>query len=224
VLGQCHARGIALGPIATFPRWKGLGRYVRKGEKAIELCQPVTCKRTIENTETGEQDEATLTRFVYRRNWFVLAQTDGQPYAPPAVPGWDQTRALAALEITETPFELADGNCQGYARARSIAVSPIAALPFKTTIHEIAHIVLGHTAEGELQDDERTPRNLREVEAEATALLICAALNQPGVDCCRGYIQHWYDGHEIPEANARRILKAADQILRAGRENASDAE
>ena len=40
-----HA-GIQPGPMATFPRWKELGRHVRKGEKAITLCQPVTVKRT----------------------------------------------------------------------------------------------------------------------------------------------------------------------------------
>jgi hypothetical protein len=173
----------------------------------------------LENAETGELDEATFTRFVYRRNWFVLSQTDGQPYEPPAVPGWDKARALTALDVAETPFDLADGNCQGYARARSIAVSPIAALPFKTTIHEIAHVVLGHTAEAELSDDERTLRDIREVEAEATAMLVCAALDQPGIEYSRGYIQHWYQGQEIPEVSARRILKAADAILRAGREN-----
>lgn len=219
-LGQCAARGIQPGPIATFPRWKELGRFVRKGEKAIELCQPVTCKRTTENTETGDSDEATFTRFIYRRNWFTLAQTDGEPYDVPAPPDWSKARALAALDITETAFELTDGNVQGYARARAIAISPIAALPFKTTIHEIAHVILGHTAEADLHDDERTPRDIREVEAEATAMLVCAALQQPGIDHARGYIQHWYHGHEIPEASARKILKAADQILRAGREQA----
>src|SRR5215510_6668739 len=39
---QCLQRGMQPGPMATFPRWKELGRYVRKGEKAITLCQPVT--------------------------------------------------------------------------------------------------------------------------------------------------------------------------------------
>ena len=42
---QCLGRGIQPGPMATFPKWKELGRYVRKGEKAITLCQPVTVTR-----------------------------------------------------------------------------------------------------------------------------------------------------------------------------------
>src|SRR5215475_8935050 len=50
-LMQANRRGIALGAIASFNRWKELGRHVKRGEKAIELCMPVTCKRTV--TEQG---------------------------------------------------------------------------------------------------------------------------------------------------------------------------
>jgi antirestriction protein ArdC len=215
---QCHGRGIPLGPLASFNRWKDLGRHVMKGQKAIELCMPVTCKRTIEN-QAGDPEDVTFTRFVFRRNWFVLAQTDGQPYTPPAPPAWDRARALAALDVTEVPFAMLDGNCQGYARERTIAINPVAAHPFKTTFHEIAHVIIGHTTEGELQDGERTARNVRELEAEATAMLCCAALSLPGIEDARGYIQHWIGaGQEIPEASARRIFKAADAILRAGRQ------
>jgi len=42
---QCHGRRIPLGPMATYPRWKELGRHVKKGEKALTLCQPVTFKK-----------------------------------------------------------------------------------------------------------------------------------------------------------------------------------
>ena len=57
---QCHARGIPLGPLASFNRWKELGRYVRKGEKAIELCMPITCKRTIETVDAREPRPARM--------------------------------------------------------------------------------------------------------------------------------------------------------------------
>jgi hypothetical protein len=54
------------------------------------------------------------------------------------------------------------------------------------------------------------------VEAEAVAMLCCAALDLPGVEFSRGYIQNWWGaGHEIPERSAQRLLKAADQILKA---------
>ena len=125
------------------------------------------------------------------------------------------------LNITEESFTLTDGNVQGYARQRSIAVSPLAELPHKTRFHELAHVVLGHTTESDagLTDSELTPRSLREVEAEAVALVCLEALGLPGADHCRGYIQHWNarrDAEPIPERSAQRIFKAADQILRAG--------
>jgi antirestriction protein ArdC len=202
--------------MATFPKWRELGRHVRKGERAIVLCQPVTIKRT-RHAEDGADETDVFTRFSFRPRWFVLAQTDGAELPPIATPAWDAARALAALDVTEVPFETIDGNVLGYASGRTIAVSPINPLPHKTRFHELAHVVLGHTTEGEQHDGELTPRNLRECEAEAVAMLCCAALGLPGVEFCRGYIQSWWGaGNPIPERSAQRILKAADQILKAG--------
>jgi hypothetical protein len=49
-------------------------------------------------------------------------------------------------------------------------------------------------------------------------MLCGAALGLPGVEESRGYMQHWAGmGETIPETSARRIFKAADQILKAGR-------
>src|SRR6267143_2312372 len=62
-LMQCNARKLQPGPIATFMRWKELGRHVRKGEKALTLCMPVSCKRERED-EDGETREDQFTRFV----------------------------------------------------------------------------------------------------------------------------------------------------------------
>jgi len=219
---QCVQRGIAPGPIATFMGWKEKGRYVRKGEKALTLCMPVTVKRKADDVDADDQPEM-FTRFVYRPHWFVVSQTDGQPLAAVALPAWDRSRALEALNVTEEPFAMLDGNCQGYARQRTIAVSPIAAMPFKTTFHEVAHVLLGHTTEAEQADSETTPRSLKECEAECVAMLCCAALDLPGLAEARGYVQHWYGTNPIPERSAQRILKVADQILKAGRIDDAEA-
>jgi hypothetical protein len=99
---QCAERGIQPGPLATFNRWKELGRFVKKGQKALTLCRPVTSKRT-KKTEAGEEEVA-FTRFVFVPRWFVLAQTDGAAIEPQPIPEWDASRALAALNIQEVPF------------------------------------------------------------------------------------------------------------------------
>jgi antirestriction protein ArdC len=213
---QCIARGLQPGPLATYPRWKELGRYVRKGEKALTLCMPVTVKRKAEQAD-GPDEAEVFTRFVYRPNWFTLAQTEGQPLAEQPIPAWDRGRALAGLHMSEIPFDHLDGNCLGFARDHSIAISPVNPFPHKTRFHEVAHVLLGHTSEGTQTDREHTPRNLRECEAEAVALLCCAALDLPGVEFSRGYIQAWWGaGNPIPERSAQRILKVATEILKAG--------
>ena len=169
----------------------------------------------------GAFEDTAWTQFIYKPRWFVLSQTEGQELPEPEIPSWDRDTALQALDVQEIPFEHTDGNCLGLARDRSIAISPLAPLPFKTRFHELAHVLLGHTSAGEQADSEITPRNLRECEAESVALLCCAALDLPGVAECRGYIQNWWgQGHEIPERSAQRILKAADQILKAGTDQA----
>jgi len=218
---QCVARSIPPGPLATYPKWKELGRYVKRGEKAIILCMPLTSKRsrTVRKDDGSDQEEGfTFTGFAFRSSWFVLSQTEGAEYQPPAIPEWNEEKALAALKIERVPFDDLDGNTQGYAkRGRKIAVSPIAALPRKTFFHEVGHVILGHTDEGDFADTERTPRNIREMEAEAVSLLCCESLGLPGAEYSRGYIKSWGKGQAFSERSAQRTFHAADQILRAGR-------
>jgi hypothetical protein len=221
-LAQCHARGIEPGPIGTFMFWKDQNRHVVKGTKALVLCQPITGKRTVEkhNDETGQDETADIgyTRFVYRPHWFVLSQTDGAEYTPQPMPGWNTDTALAALNVRRIPFTAIDGNIQGYAKEREIAINPVAEQPESTLFHELAHIVLGHTSEGSLNSDstDRTPRDVRELEAECTAMICCEAVGLPGAAESRGYIQSWFKEKEIPEKSAQRIFSAADKILKAG--------
>jgi hypothetical protein len=158
--------------------------------------------------------------FVFRNYWFVLAQTEGETPYEQATPGFDLDAALQSLDISRIPFDEINGNVQGFAHQREIAVSPIAALPLKTTLHEIAHVVLGHTSSQKLVDLEHMDRNIREVEAESVALICCESLGLPGAEAARGYIQHWLQGEkEIPNQSAARIFSAAQTILRAGSSN-----
>jgi hypothetical protein len=123
---------------------------------------------------------------------------------------------MAALDIEETHFSDLRGNVQGYARARQISINPLATLKHKTRFHELAHVVLGHTAEHELSDDAQTPRDLREVEAEGVAYILTTLLNLPGQAESRGYIQGWLQSEAIPEKSAAKIFSTANKILKVG--------
>src|SRR5947199_3336324 len=175
-LVQCQMRGLQPGPINTFPKWKDLGRYVKRGERALTLCSPITCKRRNDTDDNESDSEGTFTSFVYKARWFVLSQTEGADLEPQVTPEWDAKRALTALGIEMISFDSIDGNCQGFARKRSIAINPMAQLPHKTLFHEMAHVTIGHSLQSDFADTEKTPRNFRVVEAEAVALLSCSAL------------------------------------------------
>lgn len=242
-LWQCTLRHLDPGPINTFAGWKELGRKVKRGQKALTLCMPITVKRKrsdealdptsvrigdgAERQLTGvggstADDTGTISRivYVYRSRWFVLSQTEGKPYVPQELPDWSEELALENLKVDRIPFTHLDGNAQGFARERSVSVSPIAFAPHRTLFHELAHVLLGHTSEADMTDDEQTPRNVREVEAESVALICTESLGLAGSEFSRGYIQHWLAKESITDRSAHRIFRAADQILRSGRPQA----
>jgi antirestriction protein ArdC len=225
-MNQCCGRGIEPGPLASFNRWKELGRHVKKGERALTLCMPIRLKcrewdeKRIQSglIEDGVQELGSRTIFVFKRKWFVLAQTEGEPYIPNPIPNWNREQALAALEIEEQAFDSLNGNTQGYSLPglRVVAVSPLAALPHKTLFHEIAHVLLGTSDSTETAPDDSLPRSAKEVEAESVALICCEALGLEGPDFSRGYIQGYLGEAKISDKSAQRIFQAADRILKAG--------
>lgn len=213
---QCIGRDIPISPINTYKGWQKLGRQVKKGSKAIQLCMPVTGKYVKEDPKTGEEIEGTYQRFVYRKNWFVMSQTEGEEQPEVKIPGFDVKKALKELKITEVEYEHTDGNTQGYAYEKNIAVSPIAEYPHKTRFHEIAHVVLGHTEEHKHEDTPQTAKNIKEVEAESVSYILCQILGLTGAKESRGYIQSWLKAEKIPEKSAQKIFSAANKILKAG--------
>src|SRR2546423_6253308 len=82
-LVQCQLRGLQPGPINTFPKWQELGRHVKRGERALILCMPITRKQRDDEVHAEQSDEEkTFTTFVYKARWFVMAQTEGEELEP----------------------------------------------------------------------------------------------------------------------------------------------
>jgi hypothetical protein len=226
---QLFAKGLPLAPIASFNAWREKGRFVKKGEKAISLYMPINVKRRADKeapatandvdalTDARNDGGTTFSLFMLRPNWFSLTQTEGEAFTAESVtPAWCAVTAMAALDIAEEPFEHLRGNFMGYARARCIAINPLNPLKHKTRFHEMAHVVLGHTADSDLHDDESLTRQIVEVEAESVAYLLCTLLDLPGQAESRFYIQSWMRGDALPEKSAKRIFGAADRIMKAG--------
>ena len=78
-LVQCQLRGLEPGPINTFPGWQALGRTVKRGERALILCMPITRKVRDEEAareRTARTASADLPALCIRR--------DGSPLARPS--------------------------------------------------------------------------------------------------------------------------------------------
>src|SRR2546428_2956534 len=91
---QCQLRGIQPGPINTLPKWQTLGRGVRRGERPLTLCRPLTRKRRDdEATDNERTEEQTFTTFLHPARWCVLRHTYGSDLGPISIPDWDVERA-----------------------------------------------------------------------------------------------------------------------------------
>lgn len=216
------AQGCPFEPVATFKRWQSLDRQVTKGSKAYSIIRPVTIKR--KDVEPDDPN-ATFTRFKPVRCIFPVSMAEGEalPEFEPA--DWSKERALGNLAITQVAFEGYEGNAQGYSIGREFAINPVAAYPLKTTMHEIGHIELGHTAPDQL-DEYRQHRGLKEFEAGSTAYLCMNELDMTEhFDAAesRAYLKGWLRDQTPSDIAIRGVFKVVDPTLKAGREVAEEA-
>jgi hypothetical protein len=201
-------------PVASYKGWQAVGRQVMKGQKGKMIVRPIYVKADRNDPDSEER----LLRFKEVAGAFGLSQTEGDELPPAPTPGWDYYRAKDELKIKEVPYEDTDANTHGYSIERSIAVNPLATNPNKTRLHEIAHVVLGHTVEP-LASDYTNHRGLYEFSAETTAFLCLTELellDEDQASQSRAYIQGWLRGDRPSDAHIREVFKATDTILAAG--------
>ena len=213
-------------PAGPFGFWKTkFGRYAKKGT-AKTVLHPIFVPK--KDRETGElvldkngKKQMVLVSFKPKATVFKYSDTVGPDIEWPELPEWNLEMALSALEITQERFSQIDGNTQGYSYDRKFAINPVAAHPWKTTFHELAHIVLGHTDKSETTPHDE--RGIKEFQAEAVAYLLANELELTDWDSSesRAYIQSWLDGtgqrDQVTDANIRSVFGAVNKILKAGR-------
>jgi len=226
---QCHLRNLQPGPFAAYAAWQKLDRQVRKGERALFILHPMFRKETDETT--GKETQR-LVGFTYKASAFVLSQTDGDDLDLAEKVPFDLQATLTEARINCVPFEMTDGNCQGYAKpGRQISVSPIAAHPERTLFHEIGHVLLGHVDEKPAVDDETRNYSTGEVEAEAFSYLVCGMLGIADDELSRsesrGYIRYWMENAPASDwsgKNVRRVFGAVDRFLGLTKKGDSTAD
>lgn len=212
-------------PVASYSRWKSLGRQVVRGAKAREVIVPVLVNEPSPEDATDEMLEAKRDRvakligFKVVRKVFALSDTEGDELPEVPIPGWDLQTALATFGIRETAFDSTNGNLQGYSHGLEFTINPLAVNKNKTRFHEMAHIVLGHTLPHHYEEYQ-THRGIMEYQAEATAYLVMNELelmDDETASVSRGYIRHWLGSEQPPDQAIRQVFTAADRIVKTGR-------
>jgi len=85
--------------------------------------------------------------------------------------------------------------------------------------HEIAHHMLGHTDKAKRTArfegvDGREVREIVELEAQATAYLVCACVGIDELEGSADYIAHWKGNAEKIERSAEKVMSTADKMLK----------
>ncbi|MEE1274267.1 MAG: ArdC-like ssDNA-binding domain-containing protein [Olegusella sp.] len=187
--------------VASFRSWKrDFNRYVRKGEKGIEILVPMLVKDRSED-EQDEQDEERRRLVGFRvGHVFDVSQTDGEPLPTlvDEVAGGveryaailDAVRAVSAYPV-ELVGDLPEGTNGFFRRGELVAIREgmSEAQTVKTALHELAHSRL-HDGDPEGMPD----RAMREVQAESVAYAVSAALGLDTSGYSFGYVASWAVG------------------------------
>lgn len=208
-------------PVATYRRWADLDRQVKKGSKAKEIVMPRMITLTDEECRAKKLPKGSkqIIGFFPKNCIFSLSETEGADLPEIDFPNWTLEQAEQGLKVERVKFDQLNGNIQGYSFERKYAINPVADHSEKTTMHELAHIVLGHTSDTQ-KKDYADHRGIKEFQAEVTAFLVMKELGQLSEKDnseSRAYIQHWLKGEKPDEKAIRGVFSAVNKILKAGK-------
>ena len=210
--------------VAGIRAWNELGRYVKKGEKGIQILAPMIGYRRRKNDaeqETGTQSDAKPApmligfRAVYV---FDISQTEGAdlPELEHVVTGEvgayrDRMLDFLARQNIALEFNEKITPALGISYGGKIALLPgqSKAEEFTTLVHETAHELL-HKAERRTI----TTQTVRETEAEAVAFIVGQAVGLELGTSSADYIQ-LYHGNAALLAESLEVIQRTSAIILA---------
>ena len=228
--------------VAGFNKWKDkFSRYVKKGEKGIQIIAPVVYKRKVEEIKTDpdtgapildkdgnaiiEEKEVQSARFKVV-SVFDVSQTDGKPLPQLAdelkgdVKHFDEfVEALKRSSPVPVEFKPMQESMDGYFSNSEQKIAIREGMSEVQTVcalvHEIAHSKLHNTAI--LNEAEENPKNNRtqEVEAESISYAVCQYYNIETSENSFGYIATWSKDKELSELKASldTISKTSNELI-----------
>lgn len=206
--------------VAGFGKWKELGRFVKRGEKGIQILAPVTGYRrkeeSVEKTESNPQRVLVGFRAVYV---FDYEQTEGAdlPELNHTISGdvgenRDRLIQFLGQQNIALEFDQSIAPALGVSYGGRIALLPGQTKPaeFTTLVHETAHELL-HRSERRTF----TTKVVRETEAEAVAFIVGQAVGLEMGTASSDYIQLYHGNTSLLAESLEVIQRTASTILRA---------
>ena len=208
--------------VAGIRTWNEMGRFVRKGEKGIQILAPMMGYRRRESADSEAEPETKPQpvligfRAVYV---FDVAQTEGAdlPEFEHSISGevgehCDRlinflTQQNIALEFNE---KIAPALGVSYGGKIALLPGQSKAEEFVSLVHETAHELL-HKAERRTM----TTQTVRETEAEAVAFIVGQAVGLEMGNASSDYIQMYAGNAALLAESLEVIQRTASTILRA---------
>ncbi|MGA9672547.1 MAG: ArdC family protein [Terracidiphilus sp.] len=217
--------------VAGFGTWKEMGRYVKKGEKGIQILAPMIGYRR--KKDDAEQDSNASAkpqpmligfRAVYV---FDVAQTEGEdlPEFEHNISGEvgeqrDRLIDFLAQQNIALEFNERIAPALGVSYGGKIALLPGQTEPeeFVTLVHETAHELL-HKAERRTF----TTATVRETEAEAVAFIVAQAIGLEMGNASSDYIQ-MYNGNAALLTESLEVIQHTSAVILAAMRDDESAE
>jgi hypothetical protein len=207
--------------VAGFGKWKELGRFVKRGEKGIQILAPMVGYRRKKNTAEQESDAKPAPMLIGFRAVYVfdISQTEGAdlPELEHGITGEvgayrDRMLDFLARQNITLEFNEKIAPALGVSYGGKIALLPgqSKAEEFTTLVHETAHELL-HKAERRTI----TTQTVRETEAEAVAFIVGQAVGLELGTSSADYIQLYHGNAELLAESLEVIQRTSAVILAA---------
>jgi hypothetical protein len=219
--------------VAGIRTWNELGRFVRKGEKGIQILAPMVGYRRSRKDATAEQEQETKPPSVligFRAVYvFDVVQTDGAdlPEMEHGITGdvgehRDRLIEFLAQQNIALEFNEKIAPALGVSYGGKIALLPgqSKAEEFVTLVHEASHEILHKSTRRTM-----TTATVRETEAEAVAFIVGQAIGLEMGNASSDYIQ-MYAGNAALLAESLEVIQRTSAVILAAisPENAAKPE
>jgi len=204
--------------VAGFSTWKELGRFVKRGEKGIQILAPIVGHRRTKDDQEQQTDERPRPVLIGFRAVYVfdVAQTEGadllefEHNITGDVRGHRNrlieflARQNIALDYTEN---IAPALGVSYGGRIALLPGQSKAEEFVTLVHEVAHELLHKT-----DRRTKTTATVRETEAEAVAFIVGQGIGLEMGRASSDYIQ-MYSGNAALLAESLEVVQRTSAVI-----------